>query len=176
MKKESPVNIVSTTPTEAPMTLDTAAELAQNLVTKFAVPLMRIEEIVRVAKDNKNLVAAYEKQIPEFEGRLAALRIEETAATARAANATARAADAEKTADGVAQDAARRAATARDSLAVQIADIERDMAIRRERLEADYTARKATLDGLLAAGQQQLDALTNDYERLLETARSKFSA
>lgn len=161
---------------ETEMTLDTAAELAENYRTKVAVPFEKLAEVLRVAKDSKNRLAVYAKQIPELEGRLAALKIEEAAATARVANAKVRATDAEHTTDGVAQEAALRASTVRQDAAKRIAEVEREIAIRRERLEADYTARQTTLEGLLTAAQQKLDALRQDYENLLAAGRSKFGA
>ena len=77
MSKETKVKTETTLPVEPEMTLDTAADLAENLVTKFAEPLLRVRDVVRVARDSKNLVATYEKQVPELEGRIAALKIEE---------------------------------------------------------------------------------------------------
>jgi len=161
---------------EAEMTLDTAADLAENIATKFAEPLVKLRDVIRVARDAKNLVAAYEKQVPELEGRIAALKIEEASATARVANANARAVEAETTTERAVAAADTRTGAAQARSQQMIAEAQTEMTKWRTDLEADYVARKTDLDALLATEQRRLDAARAEYDALLATAREKFAA
>jgi hypothetical protein len=161
-------------PTDPEMTLDTAVDLAENYRAKVVVPFDKLAAVLRLVRDSQHLVAANRQEVAELDGRLAALRIEEVAAGARVANATARAEDAELESAQAVQKAEGMAADAQGQAARAIAAADEDARAHRDTLEADHRARMATLTGLRATAQQQLDAVTAEYEALVAVIRAKF--
>jgi uncharacterized phage infection (PIP) family protein YhgE len=160
--------------TDAPMTIETACDLANNYRTKIAVPFEKLAEVLQVAKDSANTLKAHQEQIPLIEGRINALKIEEAGALARMRNATARADDAEKLADIAVQTAQGRGAEAVATADQKIANIAQEINARRTALEMEYTQRKMDLDGAILTAQARLDGLKAEYDGLVASFKAKF--